>query len=135
MGKVDTDTDTPEHQFEDINLDDFPDNKSKSSSSSPPSTGSSIGRKKYSFHKNVNKIEPLENNGKFKAKEFDATPVEEFEREDSNSSAGELLLPEAKPVPLYKLVSLFFDVQCTLIKNILKNSDIYSTRKNSKDFE
>eukprot|EP00093_Oithona_nana_P005138 05138.XXX_119292_119429_1 [CDS] Oithona nana genome sequencing. len=46
MGKVDTDTDTPsEHQFEDINLDDFSDNKSGKASSggSPPSTSSSLG--------------------------------------------------------------------------------------------
>ena len=84
MGKVDTDTDTPEHQFEDINLDDFPDNKSKSSSNnSPPSTSSSLGRKKYSFHHH--KIEPLKNNegGVYKAKEFDAQD-QEFRRENSN---------------------------------------------------
>lgn len=132
MGKVDTDTDTPsEHQFEDINLDDFSDNKSGKASSggSPPSTSSSLGRKKYSFHRSKNgiknKIEPQQNNGVYKAKEFD-TPIED---NNSNSSGnenefGESLLPEAQPVPFYKLfrfasvkdkILLFFGVLTAMI--------------------
>lgn len=128
MGKVDTDTDTPsEHQFEDINLDDFPDNKSGKASSggSPPSTSSSLGRKKYSFHKNGgNKIEPQQNNGVYKAKEFDTPIIENSSNSNDNDGNGESLLPEAQPVPFYKLfrfasvkdkILLFFGVLTAMI--------------------
>ena len=102
------------------------DNKSKSSNS-PASSGSSssLGRKKWSVHKANGRVGDLDTyNGVYRAKEFDTAPPspspeirwaggpgdgggedEGGEVGNEESSLDEAILPEAKPVPFYQLVS------------------------------
>ena len=90
MGKLETDTDSQDYQYEEIGLDPLrtngsngganainiegsSDTKSKSSAS-PSSTSSSLGRKKWSLHKSNGKVDSTlpNNEGVYRAKEFDA---------------------------------------------------------------